>query len=148
MWRLRGHTDRQALSHYSATRHSARSRAGRNIEADFRAHPTKVRAFRYKMLGQLAAIARRRGVASILGLRFSGFFAWFLWRAVYLVKLPRLVLMKKVRVMLEWMLDLCFARDTVQLLTVHSVRSGRLDELIDSAQSADAVEIGPHPKLG
>jgi NADH:ubiquinone reductase (H+-translocating) len=122
------------------------TRVGRNIEAVVRAHPHKVRPFRYKMLGQLVAIGRQRGVASILGLRFSGFFAWFLWRAAYLIKLPSA--MKKVRVMLEWTLDLCFARDTVQFLTVHSVRSGHLDELIDSAQSAEAVETHPHLNLG
>ena len=101
--------------------------------------------FRYKMLGQLAAIGRRRGVAIILGLRFSGFPAWFLWRGAYLIKLPSFV--KKLRVMLEWTLDLCFARDTVQLLTVQSVRSRRLDELIDGAHdrhSADEVEADPH----
>jgi hypothetical protein len=52
--------------------------------------------------------------------------------------------------MLEWTLDLCFARDTVQLLMVQTVRSGRREELIDSAHdghSADAVEADPHLKL-
>ena len=87
------------------------------------------------MLGQLAAIGRQRGVASILGLQFSGFFAWLLWRSAYLIKLPSVI--KKLRVMLEWTLDLCFPRDTVQLLTIQSVRSGRLDELIESAREAD-----------
>ena len=122
------------------------TQVGRNIQAAVRAHPNKVRPFRYKMLGQLAAIGRQRGVASVLGLRFSGFFAWLLWRTAYLIKLPSAI--KKLRVMLEWTLDLFFARDTVQLLTVQSVRSGRLDELIDSARSADAVETDPHLKLG
>ncbi len=122
---------------------------GRNITAAIREHPENVRPFRYKMLGQLAAIGRHRGVASILGLRFSGFFAWFLWRGAYLIKLPSI--MKKLRVLLEWTLDLCFARDTVQLLTVQTVRSGRLYELIDSArdaESADAIEADPHLKVG
>jgi hypothetical protein len=60
-------------------------------------------------LGQLAAIGRRTGVASILGINFSGFIAWWLWRTIYLSKLPRLE--KKVRVALDWTLDLCFAKD-------------------------------------
>jgi NADH:ubiquinone reductase (H+-translocating) len=120
------------------------TRVGRNIEAAVRAHPSDIRAFRYKMLGQLAAIGRERGVASILGLRFSGFFAWLLWRAAYLIKLPSV--MKKVRVMLEWTLDLFFARDAVQLLTIESIRSGRLGELIDSVQSAAPVETEPNLK--
>jgi NADH dehydrogenase len=114
---------------------------GRNIAAVLRANPESVRPFRYKMLGQLAAIGHRRGVASILGLRFSGFFAWFLWRGAYLSKLPSLS--KKFRVMLEWTLDLCFARDTVQLLTIRSVRSGRLEELLDRS-----IDTEPQLKVG
>jgi hypothetical protein len=39
----------------------------------------------------------------------SGFVAWWLWRTIYLFKLPRLE--KKVRVALDWTLDLCFAKD-------------------------------------
>jgi NADH dehydrogenase len=65
------------------------------------------KSFRYRTLGQLAAIGRRTGVANILGVNFSGFIAWWLWRTIYLSKLPRLE--KKVRVV--WTLDLCFAKD-------------------------------------
>ena len=65
----------------------------------------KTKPFRYTSLGQLAAIGRRTGVANILGLNFSGFIAWWLWRTVYLSKLPRLE--KKVRVAMDWTLDLC-----------------------------------------
>jgi NADH dehydrogenase len=65
--------------------------------------------FRYRSLGQLAAIGRRTGVANLLGVNFSGFAAWWLWRTIYLSKLPRLE--KKVRVALDWTLDLCFAKD-------------------------------------
>jgi NADH dehydrogenase len=125
------------------------TQVGRNIAAAVRMHPDKIRPFRYKMLGQLAAIGRQRGVASIFGLQFSGFLAWLLWRSAYLIKLPSVI--KKLRVMLEWTLDLCFPRDTVQLLTIQSVRSGRLDELIESAREADstdAVEADPNLKFG
>ena len=73
------------------------------------------RAFDFKTLGQLAAIGRRTGVARILGLKFSGFVAWFLWRTIYLSKLPRFE--KKLRVALDWTLDLFFAKDLVQFLT-------------------------------
>jgi NADH:ubiquinone reductase (H+-translocating) len=120
---------------------------GRNIAAAIRDQPAKIRPFRYKMLGQLAAIGCRRGVANLLGLQFSGFPAWLLWRGAYLIKLPSI--QKKVRVALEWTLDLCFPHDTVQLLNVETVRSGHLDELIDNAPdlySPDAVEIDPHLK--
>jgi NADH dehydrogenase len=60
-------------------------------------------------LGRLAVIGNRTGVGNIFGLNFSGFVAWWLWRTIYLSKLPRLE--KKVRVALDWTLDLCFAKD-------------------------------------
>jgi NADH dehydrogenase len=51
-------------------------------------------------------------VARILGVNFSGFAAWWLWRTVYLSKLPRIE--KKLRVALDWTLDLFFTKDFVQ----------------------------------
>jgi NADH dehydrogenase len=123
------------------------AQAGRNIAAAVRGQPGDIRPFRYKMLGQLAAIGRERGVASILGMQFSGFFAWLLWRSAYLIKLPTVT--KKLRVMLEWGLDLCLPRDTVQLLTAQGVRSGWLDALMDSdreAKSPGPIEVEPHRK--
>src|SRR4029077_15428601 len=65
--------------------------------------------FRFSTLGQLAAIGRRTGVANIFGINFSGFVAWWLWRTISFSKLPRLE--KKVRVALDWTLDLVFAKD-------------------------------------
>ena len=74
--------------------------------------------FRFGGLGQLAAIGRRTGVARILGRNFSGFVAWWLWRTIYLSKLPRFE--KKLRVMLDWTLDLVFSKDLVQFMTFRS----------------------------
>jgi len=70
------------------------------------------RPFRFSTLGQLATIGRRTGVANILGVNFSGFIAWWLWRTIYLMKLPRFE--KKVRVALDWTLDLFFTKDIVR----------------------------------
>ncbi len=67
--------------------------------------------FRFSTLGQLAAIGRRTGVANIFGINFSGFVAWWLWRTIYLSKLPRFE--KKTRVALDWTLDLVFTKDFV-----------------------------------
>jgi NADH dehydrogenase len=72
------------------------------------------RPFSFSTLGLLAAIGRRTGVANILGVNFSGFIAWFLWRTIYLSKLPRFE--KKVRVALDWTLDLLFSKDLVHFL--------------------------------
>jgi NADH dehydrogenase len=71
--------------------------------------------FVFKTLGQLAAIGRRSGVANILGFNFSGFVAWWLWRSIYLMKLPGFE--RKLRVMLDWTLDLVFSKDLVQFMT-------------------------------
>ena len=84
----------------------------RNIHAELRGG--RKRPFAFKTLGQLAAIGRRTGVANILGINFSGFVAWWMWRTIYLMKLPRFE--RKVRVALDWTLDLCFAKDLACVL--------------------------------
>lgn len=96
-----------------------------NIAATLDHRPA--RAFSFRTIGQLAAIGRRTGVARMFGVNFSGFFAWWLWRTVYLSKLPRFE--KKCRVAIDWTLDLIFAKDFVQFLTVRApVMSMRDDE--------------------
>ena len=91
--------------------------AGGNIEAVLGGDPQK--PFRFSTIGQLASIGHRTGVAEIFGMRFSGFAAWWLWRGVYLSKLPQLS--KKVRVAIKWSLDLLLPRDIEQLLTLRDV---------------------------
>ncbi len=63
--------------------------------------------------GVLAALGCRTAVAKVLGLKLSGFPAWFLWRTVYLLKMPGWS--RRARVALDWTLDLLFRRDVVQL---------------------------------
>jgi NADH dehydrogenase len=89
--------------------------AAKNIEAAILGRPLK--AFVFSTLGQLATIGRRTGVAMVFGIKFSGFIAWWLWRSVYLMKLPRLA--KKLRVMMSWTLDLLFGREIEQMITPH-----------------------------
>ena len=93
--------------------------AAKNIEAMVLDRPLK--AFTFTTLGQLATIGRRTGVAMVFGIKFSGFIAWMLWRTVYLMKLPRLP--KKLRVMVGWTLDLLFAKDIEQMLTLRDVEA-------------------------
>jgi len=71
--------------------------------------------FLYTTIGQLAPIGKRTGVANILGVNFSGFIAWWLWRTIYLLKLPRFE--KKVLVALDWTLDVLFSKDLVHIRT-------------------------------
>lgn len=73
--------------------------------------------FRFKALGLLAGLGRRSAVAEIFGLRFSGFVAWWLWRTIYLMKLPGFE--RKLRVAIDWTLDLFFPRDIVYLRPLH-----------------------------
>ncbi len=87
-----------------------------NITATLRGGQKK--PFIFTALGQLAAIGKRTGVANILGMNFSGFLAWWLWRTIYLSKLPRLE--KKLRVMMDWTLDLVFSKDLVQFITLRA----------------------------
>jgi NADH dehydrogenase len=67
--------------------------------------------FRYRTLALLVALGHQQGAAQIRGRRFAGRLAWLLWRSVYLGKLPGLE--KKLRVALDWTLDLFFPRDVV-----------------------------------
>jgi NADH:ubiquinone reductase (H+-translocating) len=79
---------------------------------------TQKKAFVFSTIGQLAAIGRRTGVANIWGINFSGFVAWWLWRTIYLSKLPRFE--KKLRVAFDWTLDLIFSKDLVQFLDIRA----------------------------
>jgi len=85
-----------------------------NILATIRGEQKK--PFLFSTLGLLAPIGKRSGVANILGVNFSGFIAWWLWRTIYLTKLPRFE--KKIRVAFDWTLDLLFSKDLVQFTTV------------------------------
>ena len=87
-----------------------------NIIANVRGE--KKERFDFSTIAQLAAIGRRTGVANILGVNFSGFIAWWLWRTIYLSKLPRFE--KKIRVAFDWTLDLIFSKDLVQFLDVRA----------------------------
>jgi len=91
--------------------------AARNIERTILGRP--LQPFRYRTIGMLASIGHHTGVASMFGFKFSGFIAWWMWRSVYLLKLPRLV--KKLRVMMAWTLDLLFGSDIEQMITLRDV---------------------------
>ncbi len=69
--------------------------------------------FVYHSKGQMAIIGKRSGIATFLGMNISGFWAWLLWRNVYLSKIPTLD--KKIRVLLDWEIDLFFDRDISRL---------------------------------
>jgi NADH dehydrogenase len=93
--------------------------AAKNIQAAIDGRPLK--PFVFTTLGQLATIGRRTGVAMVFGFKFSGLIAWAMWRSIYLMKLPRLA--KKLRVMMDWTLDLLFGREIEQMITLRDVQA-------------------------
>ncbi len=85
--------------------------AAYNLEALIRNKTMK--KFVYHSKGQMAIIGKRTGIATFLGMNISGFWAWLIWRNVYLSKIATFD--KKVRVMLDWIIDLFFDRDISRL---------------------------------
>jgi NADH:ubiquinone reductase (H+-translocating) len=99
----------QGQCHPPTAQHAIREGkvVAQNIAAALLGRP--LRRFSFKTIGLLASIGRRTGVARIFGFNFSGFFAWWMWRTIYLSKLPGLD--KKIRVAFDWTLDLLFPKD-------------------------------------
>ncbi|MGD0674418.1 MAG: FAD-dependent oxidoreductase [Polyangiaceae bacterium] len=71
------------------------------------------RPFSFRPRGLLASIGHRNAVAIVYGVKISGFFAWWLWRGVYLWKLP--TLRRKLEVALSWACSIPFPPNIVQL---------------------------------
>ncbi|HEU0034874.1 MAG TPA: FAD-dependent oxidoreductase [Kofleriaceae bacterium] len=69
--------------------------------------------FAFRGLGTMGSLGRHSAVAQVFGLRLSGFVAWFLWRTIYLMKLPGWA--RRIRVAAAWTLDLFLPPETVQL---------------------------------
>jgi NADH dehydrogenase len=86
----------------------------KNIAAAIRGGPSA--PFAFEGLGKLASLGHYSAVAEILGIRISGFLAWLMWRAIYLVKLPSF--RQKFRIALDWFFVLLFPPDFVQMRVV------------------------------
>jgi NADH dehydrogenase len=74
--------------------------------------------FVYQPIGELALVGKRSGVASLYGIHLSGLVAWALWRGIYLTKMPGLG--KRVRIGLDWVLDLLGGREVAELPVARS----------------------------
>ena len=124
---------------YPATAQHA-SRMGvavaKNILRTLRQDPPQ--PFDYKTQGTLAALGCRTTVAKVMGVKLSGFVAWWLWRSVYLMKMPGLG--RKLRVALDWTADLFFGRDYVQL-GVHRYRGAQGHLTRQPANLGEPVEV-------
>ncbi|GLV56008.1 hypothetical protein KDH_28520 [Dictyobacter sp. S3.2.2.5] len=83
-----------------------------NLYASVHHRPRK--PFHFDAFGLLCVVGHQTACAEIKGLRFSGFFAWVLWRGIYLSKLPGLE--RKLRVLSDWITALFFPGDIAQTL--------------------------------
>jgi NADH dehydrogenase len=92
-----------------ATRQAAT--AAENIVATLTARA--LRPFAFTGLGKMGSLGRRNAVAEVFGLRLSGFLAWFLWRTIYLAKLPGWG--RRIKVATSWTLDLFLQPELVDL---------------------------------
>jgi len=111
--------------------HAVRQAAtlARNIHAVIRGGKTK--PFSYRSLGSFAILGHQTACGDVCGIRFCGLFAWWLWRTIYLLKLPSLE--KKIRVALDWTVDLFFPRDIVQTVTFRQPRKS-----VEAARGMDS----------
>ncbi len=96
-----------------------------NIRATLQGRPLK--PFHFAALGVLCVVGHHTACAELnvpfvhgRSLRFSGLLAWLMWRAIYLSKLPGLE--RKVRVLVDWLIELFFPRDIVQTIDVGDAR--------------------------
>jgi len=94
-----------------------------NIVATIRGEPLK--PITYKTKGQLVALGHRSAVALVMGVKLSGFPAWWVWRSYYLLQIPRWD--KRLRVMFDWTLDLVFPPELTQLKVGQPTPSMRPD---------------------
>ena len=91
----------------------------RNIRATLEGRTTK--GFHFDSLGALCVVGHQTACAELTvpfardkALRFSGLLAWFMWRSIYLGKLPGLE--RKIRVLTDWTVELFFPKDIVQTI--------------------------------
>jgi len=95
-----------------------------NLQQTWRGGATK--PFNFHPRGMLASIGHRNAVAVIYGVKLSGFIAWFLWRGIYLAKLP--TFSRKLEVAMNWALSLPFPPNIVQLRLPQKQSSDAVDE--------------------
>src|SRR6516164_8074488 len=91
----------------------------KNIRATLVGRST--RGFHFDSLGALCVVGHQTACAELTvpfardkALRFSGLLAWFMWRSIYLGKLPGFE--RKIRVLVDWTVELFFPKDIVQTI--------------------------------
>ena len=91
-----------------------------NIIAYIEEKMDKKEVFDYKTKGLMASIGKHTGVGNLMGIQVQGFLAWWIWRNYYLANLP--TLHKKIRVLVDWIIDIFFRRDVTMLKTLAEIK--------------------------
>jgi NADH dehydrogenase len=73
----------------------------------------KMRKFRYRTLGVFVDLGRNEAVAVMLGVRLTGFPAWFAARTYHLASMPGVG--RRARLMVDWTVGLFFGRSSSEL---------------------------------
>jgi NADH dehydrogenase len=81
------------------------------IEAELTGRERK--PFDFKLLGEMVPLSRHTAVADLSGLKLFGFPAWFMWKTIYMLKLPTWA--ARLRVVLDWTVELFFERDVSEV---------------------------------
>jgi NADH dehydrogenase len=91
----------------------------KNIRASLEGGP--LQPFHFNSLGALCVVGHQTACAELSipfartkSMRFSGLLAWAMWRGIYLSKLPGSE--RKIRVLMDWTVELFFPRDIVQTI--------------------------------
>jgi NADH dehydrogenase len=72
-----------------------------------------LKPFAFTGLGKMGSLGHQSAVAEVFGVPISGFLAWFLWRTIYLMKVPGWG--RRLKVAASWTLDLFLPPEIVQL---------------------------------
>lgn len=99
-------------------------RLAKNLRAAIAGREPK--PFDYRPRGMFAAIGHRNAVGEVMGLKLSGFFAWFLWHGLYWAKMPTVT--RKIQIALDWAVNYLFRPDIVEITTLTTQRRGRVRE--------------------
>ena len=75
------------------------------------------------MMGQLCSIGARNAVAEFNGMTMAGFPAWFMWRGIYLAKLPSFA--QQCKVGMQWLIDIIFPRTLAHVKADRTKRLSR-----------------------
>ncbi len=69
--------------------------------------------FMFRSLGTMASLGHTRAVALVMGVRLTGFIAWWLRRTYYLLQMPRWD--RRLRIVLDWTVALFFRPDITRV---------------------------------